>query len=398
MASSLLDPYQKPPEQLRLFYKHHQKLSQAALKKDPNVIEFSKEISKDTIRVVRRINTPSLRTLSFGEDLIPANYVSSCVPVYEHKDLPGVPRPAPSTAFAINNTGLHIVPSLLSREIQWSLLSRLLHRDLANSQHKTNVHAHHKVPYDLCKTDTSKQPIIHRGLDSVNDEPSFFNCSPDCSELFHPVDSKAHKPFTISQFLSRKLRWITLGGQYDWTKKEYPPGDPPPFPNDISQLIQNAFPDMTPEAAIVNVYSPGDTLSLHRDVSEASDEGLVSISLGCDGIFIAGLDEQDGVDIRRLAVHLRSGDVVYMSGSSRYAWHGVAQILPGTCPKWLSSWPATSNNVNLGKADETEFRRHEAWRGWMETKRINLNIRQIHKSRFQIQRSEFSSRAERSSE
>ena len=39
---------------------------------------------------------------------------------------------------------------------------------------------------------------------------------------------------------------------------------------------------MRPQAAIVNVYSPGDSISLHRDVSEGKEAGLVSISLGCE--------------------------------------------------------------------------------------------------------------------
>ena len=231
------------------------------------------------------------------------------------------------------------------------------------------------MPYNLCVI--GGQQAKDHNLAEIIDRPSFFNCSPDCQELFQPVDSKVHKPFTITQFLNKKLRWITLGGQYDWTKKVYPSEASPPFPKDISQLIQDSFPEVVPEAAIVNVYSPGDTLSLHRDVSEASSTGLVSISLGCDGIFIVGLDEQAGVDPRRLAIRLRSGDAVYMSGSSRYAWHGVAQILPGTCPTWLDSWPSSTNIIPLEILDETESIRYEAWRGWMKTKRVNLNVRQI---------------------
>ena len=261
--------------------------------------------------------------------------------------------------------------------MQWSLLSRLLHRDLANSQHKTNVHAHYSIPYDLCMIEEKEQARSCDHSAYIKEGPSFFSRSPSCMKLFQPIDPKAHRPFTISQFLNKKLRWITLGGQYDWTKKQYPIEAPPAFPKDIGQLIQDAFPEMTPEAAIVNVYSPGDTLSLHRDVSEKSDEGLVSVSLGCDSIFIVGYGEQAGDDAQALALRLHSGDVLYMSGSSRYAWHGVAQILPNTCPPWLSSWPASSNVMNLGNGNEMEPGRYEAWRGWMRTKRINLNVRQM---------------------
>ncbi|KAK4691607.1 hypothetical protein P7C71_g5423, partial [Lecanoromycetidae sp. Uapishka_2] len=44
---------------------------------------------------------------------------------------------------------------------------------------------------------------------------------------------------------------------------------------DIAAFIHGLFPEMKPEAAIVNVYTPGDTLSLHRDVSEECENGLM---------------------------------------------------------------------------------------------------------------------------
>lgn len=142
------------------------------------------------------------------------------------------------------------------------------------------------------------------------------------------------------QFLGRKLRWLTLGGQYDWTHKRYPLENPP-FPADIAAFIHGLFPEMIAEAAIVNVYRPGDTLSMHRDVSEECERGLVSISLGCDGIFVVGMGSESDGNEKSFVVRLHSGDAVFMTGPSRFAWHGVPQILPDTCPEWLRPWPAT---------------------------------------------------------
>ena len=176
-----------------------------------------------------------------------------------------------------------------------------------------------------------------------------------------------HKPFDTRQYLNKKLRWMTLGGQYDWTNKVYPEGPPPPFPTDMAKLIGSLF-DMTPEAAIVNLYSPGDTLSLHRDVSEECDRPLASISLGCDGIFLLGLEsEVEGQKPRTATLRLRSGDAVVMTGDSRYAWHGVPKVIGNTCPEWMEDWPC------VGEGAE----RFEEWRGWMKGKRINLNVRQM---------------------
>lgn len=170
------------------------------------------------------------------------------------------------------------------------------------------------------------------------------------------------------------MRWTTLGGQYDWTAKRYPDSPPPPFPEDIKGLLEGLFTETKAEAAIVNLYSPGDTLSVHRDVAETSETGLVSVSLGCDAIFIIGIfkspgDTHDGEDRESvLVLRLRSGSAVYMSGDSRFAWHGVPQIVGGTCPEFLRNWPG-------GTADKRgDF---NDWKGWMAGKRVNLNVRQM---------------------
>ena len=214
----------------------------------------------------------------------------------------------------------------------------------------------------------------------------------------------------------------------------------PSIPSDVANLINALYQRMHPDAAIVNVYSPGDVLGIHRDVSEESDAGLVSISLGCDAIFVAGLSsysegtadsisndtrveageagfdtaihdgkrgKEDGTS-RVTKLRLRSGDVLFMSGASRWAWHGVPVVLPGTCPPEVADWPAvskegkglgvrpqrepdsgTESSTSSGVQDPeqadsepTNFARrskdkYEAWRGWMATKRVNLNIRQL---------------------
>jgi len=200
---------------------------------------------------------------------------------------------------------------------------------------------------------------------ATNKPTSFFD--PSAKDLQYKPKA-SHKPITTQRLLDKKLRWITLGGQYDWTEKRYPSGSPPPFPPDIKQLIDNAFP-MKAEAAIVNLYSPGETLSVHRDVSEECAQPLVSISLGCEAVFIVALGPEDakGSQQRIAPIKLRSGDAVLMSGESRYAWHGVPKVLPNSCPAWLQDWPA----VGLGEE------RYGAHKGWMKSKRINLNVRQM---------------------
>ncbi|RFU81092.1 alkylated dna repair [Trichoderma arundinaceum] len=121
-------------------------------------------------------------------------------------------------------------------------------------------------------------------------------------------------------------------------------------------------------------------MMMHRDVSEETDKGLVSLSFGCDCLFMIAPShgpheeeregeesgQQKGDDKKYLLLRLRSGDAIYMTKESRYAWHGVPKVMKGTCPDYLADWPAGGES---GEFDE--------WKGWMQSKRINLNVRQM---------------------
>lgn len=237
--------------------------------------------------------------------------------------------------------GFFIYPSLLPVPLQLALTEKLLHRDLSDPAHTTNLDLH----YHLNKQAPST---------------SMFDCP--AGTMLEPKDPAMHKPLTIQRALNKKLRWVTLGGQYDWTNKVYPDEVPPAFPHDIARLIQAILPDMEPQAAILNFYSPGDTLSVHRDVSEECNQPLISVSIGCDALFLLGAEDGSNT----VTVRLHSGDAVVMSGQSRFAWHAVPKVIPGTCPPDLAAWPADPGHS-----------RYESWRGWLGNKRLNLNVRQM---------------------
>jgi len=278
------------------------------------------------------------------------------------------PPPPPFTEHNTRNIaltqlpGLLIVPSVIPPELQKILLDRIIHRDLSNPRHQTSLHLHWKLPY----------PDKSEGGDELSS--SFFSLPPDSDVKFEPKDPTVHKPFSVKQVLERKLHWVTLGGQYDWTNRVYPGEEPPEFPRDISSFLEALFPETLAQAAIVNFYTPGDTMMMHRDVSEETDKGLVSISIGCDSLFmiapndVGNMSEEEkkalpgGKD--HLILWIRSGDAVYMTNESRFAWHGVPKVLKGTCPAYLEDWPA-------------EDGRFEEWKGWMKNKRININVRQM---------------------
>lgn len=245
------------------------------------------------------------------------------------------------------------------------MLSSLLHRDLSNPLHKTNLHHDYNIPYP---SPAAKSNTTH---------PASFFTYPQSSknQVFTPLNPHStHKPLNTAQVLQKKLRWLTLGAQYDWTTRAYPSSSPTPFPPDIAALVQSLFNNsFVPESGVVLLYSPKDYMPVHRDVSEECQRGLASFTLGCDGLFIIARDkggvdpddeerEQDMVVLR-----VRSGDVVQMGGETRWAWHAMPKIMAGTCPQELSDWP-------VGEGTPKEF---ERWKGFMKGKRLNISCRQV---------------------
>ncbi|TQS37483.1 hypothetical protein Golomagni_02038 [Golovinomyces magnicellulatus] len=321
-SSECLNPYETPPLILKDLYKSWRLHSTLA----ENGSEFQEQNFSVTYQnrpdhaLLEFCNSDQLKTKSLTDDS------PQLQRIHRSKRIPG----------------LIVAPALIPPIVQKELLSRLLHRDLSNPEHQTNLHLHYEISYP------------HGGKSFFSENPS--------SVKFISKDKIAHKNLDCKKVLEKKLRWLTLGGQYDWSRKEYPKNKNPRFPHDISKLIVGLFPHIEPQAAIVNIYSPGDTLSLHRDVSEAVDRGLVSISLGCDAYFIIGLQNKETMEIESEVLLLHSGDVLYMTQEARFAWHGVPMILENTCPEYLKNWPGD------------EF---PTWKDWIKKKRINLNVRQI---------------------
>lgn len=227
--------------------------------------------------------------------------------------------------------GLYVVPSAVTREEQAWLIRYTLDALVPDKRHKSNL-----TPFlDLA------EPV-----DLFDDEAKAINKSNGTA-------------VPMAKIRNKQLRWITLGGQYDWTRKVYPSWELgsegwPKFPKPLADFITKKFPVMTPEAAIVNFYSPGDTLSPHQDVAEKSDAGLISISIGCSCVFYVGQERSSPP----LPILLQSGDVIVMSGASRNAFHGVSKVFGSSCPDFAG---LISDNHN----------------GWVSSKRLNLNVRQM---------------------
>ncbi|GAP89419.2 putative alkylated DNA repair protein [Rosellinia necatrix] len=341
-----LDAHEQPSDELRALWKKYYRTDHAEFPNHPDIDELDVSSPGD-FQIAGHISTERLKEsfqhLEIGIQNA-SDLITNDVPIYFHPLLPG----------------LLILPSLLPPSMQKSLLSKMIHRDLSNPIHQTNLHLHYDLPY-------------RDGDGDDDDARSFFSYAPESPARFVPKDIEMHKPLSIKQVLDRRLSWVTLGGQYNWSEREYPSQQPPEFPRDIAGFLHTLFPETLAQAAIVNFYTPGDSMMMHRDVSEETDKGLVSISIGCDALFMIAPNEfgkseenKDEASPKKkyLLLRLRSGDAIYMSQESRYAWHGVPKVLKGTCPDFLADWPAEG-----GKFEE--------WKGWMRNKRINMNVRQM---------------------
>ena len=69
-------------------------------------------------------------------------------------------------------------------------------------------------------------------------------------------------------------------------------------------------------------------MGMHRDKDERSDAPVVSLSIGDSCVFRFGNTTSRSKPYTD--VELRSGDLFVFGGPSRFAYHGVPKILPGS--------------------------------------------------------------------
>ncbi|KAL3419186.1 alkylated DNA repair protein AlkB [Phlyctema vagabunda] len=348
------DTHAMPPQAICNAYKKYQKMDDKDVENDLEVLDFNRGLSDEQREKLVEVGIVKSEIIAeaqaafkeVGDEEVAetADPVPSCI-VYEHKDFPG----------------LKLLPSLLPPECQVLLLSKLMHRDLSNAEHKTNISQDYHIPF----------PPQGKSLFSL----------PPASQkhIFNPkVAGSRHKPLQATQVLHKKLRWLTLGAQYDWPTRSYPSrGETQThFPEDISKLVNALFPTFRPESGVVLLYSTKDYMPVHRDVSEECQKDLASFTLGCDGLFIIARDfdglteeekQNEDRDMKTVVIRVRSGDVVQMGGETRWAWHAMPKIIGSTAPDAMSEWPVGQNTP----------KEYEKWRGYMRTKRLNISCRQV---------------------
>lgn len=244
------------------------------------------------------------------------------------------------------------------------MLDSIMHRDLSNPLHTINLTQDYQIPYPPASSSEERASFFRY--------PQFH---PSGSQIFQPMSPlSTNKPLNVAQFLQKKLRWLTLGDQYNWSTRSYPTESPTPFPSDIAALVTTLFKKaFVPESGVVLLYSPKDYMPVHRDVSEQCEHKLASFTLGCDGLFIISRDRESspsaGEEQEMVVIRVRSGDVVEMGGETRWAWHAMPKVMANTCPTFMQDWP-----VRKGQGTPREY---EKWKGYMKGKRLNISCRQV---------------------
>ncbi|CAH2038216.1 unnamed protein product, partial [Thlaspi arvense] len=278
---------------------------------------------------------------------------------------------ADSPVFCIENRpGFYFIPGALSLEEQCKWIKESL-KNFPQPPNRTNHNAIYGPIADLF--DSAKENKV-----LVQEDPASETCINHNRWKFYDDEEDIAKAkrrgckSVSASLLLRKLRWSTLGLQFDWSKRNYDVSLPHnEIPDALCQLAKThaaiAMPigeEFRPEGAIVNYFGLGDTLGGHLDDMEADwSKPIVSMSLGCKAIFLLGGKSKDDPPH---AMYLRSGDVVLMAGEARECFHGVPRIF------------TDEENADIG-ALESELSRESGHfvAEYIKTSRININIRQV---------------------
>lgn len=114
---------------------------------------------------------------------------------------------------------------------------------------------------------------------------------------------------------------------------------PAPLPLELLDLARRAIEDsygpdapevetFLPTTTLINFYDATARMGMHQDLDETGPDPIVSISLGDTCVFRFGNASGRGQPYQD--IELRSGDLFVFGRDSRWAFHGVPGVKPGT--------------------------------------------------------------------
>ena len=148
--------------------------------------------------------------------------------------------------------------------------------------------------------------------------------------LFTPVMPRTGRPFSVRMTNLGPLGWVSDRAGYRYQPHHPETGQPwPPIPDLLLAIWRKlaGYPH-DPEACLVNFYSGGAKMGLHRDADEEDFTApVLSVSLGDTAVFRIGGPERGS---KTQTIKLASGDVLVMGGTARLCYHGIDRVLTGT--------------------------------------------------------------------
>ena len=134
------------------------------------------------------------------------------------------------------------------------------------------------------------------------------------------------------------LGWHWLPYRYSRIAEDSDGSPVTPFPAWLGDLGRRAVAEVAdecgfvgaydPDVAMINFYDTNARMGMHRDREERSPAPVVSLSIGDSCVFRFGNTGSRGRPYTD--VEMRSGDLVVFGELSRFAFHGVPKVLPGT--------------------------------------------------------------------
>lgn len=164
--------------------------------------------------------------------------------------------------------------------------------------------------------------------------------------LFTPVMPRTGKPFSVRMSNCGSLGWVSDKAGYRYQSHHPVCDDPwPAIPDGLLRLWFDTteYPH-PPEACLINIYDAEARMGLHVDNDEEDEAApVLSVSLGDTALFrIGGTGRRDPTQSFKLA----SGDIVVLEGASRFAYHGIDRIYPGTSHLLRDTFPR-ARRINL---------------------------------------------------
>nr|WP_284691729.1 DNA oxidative demethylase AlkB [Pinirhizobacter soli] len=156
------------------------------------------------------------------------------------------------------------------------------------------------------------------------------------SAPFRHLSTPSGAPMRIAMTNCGRVGWVNVRSGYGYAEVDPLTGHSwPSMPAIFTRLATHAaaeagFADYTPDVCLINRYTVGSLLHMHKDRNGfLKDMPVVSVSLGLPATFRFG-GQGNGEPPR--SIPLVNGDVVVWGGPSRMNYHGVLPLEAGVHP------------------------------------------------------------------